>query len=125
MNDGTHGREVWKSDGSDAGTVIVKDIRTGLREGYPKQLTNVGGTLFFSAVDSTNSRRLWKSDGTDAGTVEVSSLLVGEGSFSPVLANVDGTLFFGADNGERGIGLWKSDGTAAGTTLAPPSSPFN
>src|SRR5262245_30835782 len=54
-----HGRELWKSDGTAAGTTLVKDIRPGLSSSYPRYLTAVDGTLFFSAFGE-----LWKSDGT-------------------------------------------------------------
>ena len=46
------------------GTVLVKDIRSGSSNSNPYYLTNVNGTLFFTADDGTNGRELWKSDGT-------------------------------------------------------------
>ena len=50
----TNGWELWKSDGTAAGTVLVKDIRAGHDGSIPGYLTNVNGTLFFQANDGTN-----------------------------------------------------------------------
>lgn len=48
-DDGINGRELWKSDGTAAGTVIVEDIRPGTDSSSPHLLTNVNGTLYFAA----------------------------------------------------------------------------
>jgi ELWxxDGT repeat protein len=70
-DDGVHGYELWKSDGTAEGTVLVKDIAPGAEDGDPIRLTNVNGTLFFQASDGVTYKRLWKSDGTEAGTIPV------------------------------------------------------
>jgi ELWxxDGT repeat protein len=79
-----HGLELWKTDGTETGTVLVKDIRAGsissFTPSYPTPtswLTNVGGTLFFVANDGGTGPELWKSDGTAAGTVRVKDILPG------------------------------------------------
>jgi ELWxxDGT repeat protein len=69
------GSELWKSDGTVGGTVLVKDIRPGPDGSFPvfsvPRLAGVSGTLFFTASDGVTGSELWKSDGTEAGTVRV------------------------------------------------------
>lgn len=74
------GDELWKSDGTTAGTVLLKDISKGTRSSSPQYLTPTNVTLFFSADNGTNGRELWKSDGTAAGTVLVKDINPGSGS---------------------------------------------
>lgn len=77
--DGVHGRELWRSNGTAAGTVLVKDINPGMNGSTqsidPQQwFTNVNGTLFFAANDGVHGTELWKSNGTTAGTVMVKDI---------------------------------------------------
>ena len=128
-DDGANGVELWKSDGTAAGTVLVKDIVADGDSSSPAGLTNVNGTLFFAADDGTYGRELWKSNGTEAGTVLVKDIFSGNESGSygysgppnnsdpQNLTSVKGTLFFTANDGTSGVELWKSDGTGSGTVL--------
>ena len=112
-----NGRELWKSDGTTAGTTIVKDIYPA-GSSNPQHLINVGGVVYFIANNNTNGYELWKSDGTTAGTVLVKDINPGLANSNPDnLTNVNGTLFFSAFDGTNGIELWKSDGTTAGTVM--------
>ncbi len=96
----TYGRELWKSDGTEAGTVLVRDIRPGSTSSNPRYLVNVNGTLFFGAEHPSLGRELWKSDGTLEGTVLVRDINPGANDSDPrFLTNVNGTVFFSADNG--------------------------
>jgi ELWxxDGT repeat protein len=116
------GGELWKSDGTAAGTEMVKDIYPHVDDDYayrPDWLTDVGGTLFFSADDSTHGRELWKSDGTEGGTMMVKDFDPDPESGPQWLAEVGGTLFFILEETE----LWKSDGTEAGTVMVKDISP--
>ena len=116
-NNGSNtGKELWRSDGTEAGTYLVKDIRAGAGSSEPRGMTDVNGTLYFSADDGSAGRELWKSDGTAAGTVRVKDLSAGSGSADPVqFKNVNGRLFFVTAAAGFGRGLWTSDGTAGGT----------
>jgi ELWxxDGT repeat protein len=110
------GTELWKSDGTDAGTVRVLDINAGAGSSSPTGLTKVGGLLYFAATDAAGTE-LWKSDGTAGGTVMVRDINAAGGSSPQGLTDVAGTLFFSADDGATGRELWKSDGTSGGTVL--------
>ncbi|MEO5563781.1 MAG: ELWxxDGT repeat protein [Chitinophagaceae bacterium] len=120
-NDGVHGVELWKTDGTTGGTVMVKDINPGSEQGVTSALLNVNGILFFSANDGAHGAELWKSDGTEGGTVLVKDIKPGLGTSCTISSrsaiNAYGVLFFAADNGVNGIELWKSDGTEVGTVL--------
>ena len=116
MPGGTDG-ELWKTDGTPQGTVLVKDVYPGDDFMGPLNLLNVGGTLYFTAADSpTSGNAVWKSDGTEAGTVKVP--VPGETAISATrsTALVDAVIFSGA-RPDNSRGLWRTDGTAAGTYL--------
>lgn len=109
---------LWKSDGTNAGTVLVKTISPGPEDTKIQSLINVAGTLFFSVDDGNSSgvRRLWKSDGTAAGTVKLKDGIgnPGEGPNPTNLTNVKGTLYYTSTVSKGGYGYWglfKSDGT--------------
>ncbi len=115
---GTNGIQLWKSDGSAAGTVMVKDINTTSTgaNSNPADLTNVDGLLFFRADDGVHGSELWKSDGTTSGTVLVKDINPGAAGSTPdQLINGSGTLFFAANNGTNGV----SSGKATARLPAP------
>jgi ELWxxDGT repeat protein len=55
--------QLWRSDGTEAGTFMVKDIMPGPDWSHPGSLTDVGGTLYFVATDGSHGYELWRSDG--------------------------------------------------------------
>jgi RNA polymerase sigma factor (sigma-70 family) len=101
-DDGKHGYELWRSDGTPGGTFLVKDIAPGDRDAHPRWLTNVNGTLYFHAGDGVHYRKLWKSDGTRAGTVSVKDFIpndvkpTGNDDSMGFMTAVGGGLFFTA-----------------------------
>jgi ELWxxDGT repeat protein len=128
MDDGTSGEELWQTDGTAAGTRLVKDINPGGAGSDPSGLVAVGNTLYFFATDGSGTE-LWKSDGSDTGTVPLKTV----GGADPVV--VGSTLYFLVSDPTSGVALWASDGTGhgtapvkrlgAGTTLSNPLRSVN
>lgn len=114
------GLEPWASDGTDTGTVMLRDINTLLvtppgTNAY--EFGDAAGLLFFTTYafpgfpNRTDS--LWRSDGTDAGTFRLQTPELDSQVFGQLGAG-DGIALFGTTE-SGGPSLWRSDGTDAGT----------
>jgi ELWxxDGT repeat protein len=132
-DDGVNGRELWRTDGTVAGTVLLKDIATGTYPGprkiphssFPTDLVAFDGKVYFSASDGLVGSQLWVSDGTTNGTIPVTDFNPGQyAGISPAhLTAFGGYLFFSANDGVNGTQLWETNGTAAGTTMVTDFNP--
>jgi len=124
-NDGISGKEIWKSDGTVAGTTLLKDIATGNGNSISndfKILTLNNGKFYFIANTATGYQ-LYESNGTTSGTV----------SLMPVqsIGELNGAsagnyfVFVGFDSANGGMEPWISDGTVSGTKLLKDILPGN
>ncbi len=117
-NDGVHGEELWVSDGTAAGTTLLKDINPGSGTVPPSTYTPYNGDVFFLADDGVHGRELWVSDGTEAGTMLFMDINEGTGHGTPFnFYEHNGLLYFSANDGVHGQELWVSDGTVNGTYM--------
>ncbi|MGN6820351.1 MAG: ELWxxDGT repeat protein, partial [Sphingomonas sp.] len=120
-DDGSDGQELWVTDGTVAGTFLLKDINPGLGSANIGNLVQSNGIMYFTAYDGS-SYHLWRSDGTTAGTYALSSSSNGDNAGN--LVNVNGRLFFTGSDSVHGSGLFMTDGTTGGTQfVAAVSSP--
>jgi uncharacterized delta-60 repeat protein len=104
------GVEIWRSDGTAEGTVLVKGFPGGIP--YELHLLSSGGRLFFDYGG------FWTSDGTPEGTTQISDLRLINSGPTPATVDVAGeTLFLANDSSFRHFGLWKTNGTPSGTIL--------
>ena len=118
--------ELWKSDGTEAGTLLVKEIRPGNQPSFPTLVANSSGALIFAANDGVNGFELWRSDGTEIGTMLIKDVFAGAqsgtGAFSRngsqvPFAQINDVVYFVGNDGVSGAELWETDGTAAGTVM--------
>lgn len=116
-DNGQHGFELWVSDGTEAGTHMVKDINT--ESSNPSNLKAFGSKIYFNADDGTNGIELWTTDGTSTGTYMVKNINTGgNGNSLPAdFIDFNGKLFFTAYSSETGREIWTTDGTEAGTKI--------
>ena len=114
----TNGNELWKSDGTTDGTILVADIMPGPSSSVSKQLVALGDQLIFVADNGINGKELWAADGTPEGTSMVMDINPGapDCSIGEITA-FGGNVYFRANDGTSGTELWKSDGTGPGTMM--------
>jgi ELWxxDGT repeat protein len=118
-DDGVHGRELWVSDGTAAGTFLVKDINPGAANGYPSQpyYPGSGAVAYFAADNGAIGRQLWESDGTNAGTKMYTVNPTGS-AFPSGMNLFNGKLVFAAFDAAHGQELWSvAPGDYAGAVL--------
>jgi ELWxxDGT repeat protein len=111
--DAADGQELWKTDGTTAGTAMVKDIYPGLQSSSsPTAFRNVNGELYFIALDPSG-RAIYKSDGTSAGTLPVARITT-KGTFPLIggFASIGSQIVY-----SDGTTLFVSDGSSSGTSL--------
>ncbi|WP_159949305.1 T9SS type A sorting domain-containing protein [Polaribacter septentrionalilitoris] len=110
QNEGT---ELWVTDGTEAGTVLLKDIYIGDKDSDPEDffVTQDKSKLFFTAKTENEGRELWVTDGTASGTKLVKDIHTGtSGDDINSITEMNGNVYFEA-NGK----LWKTDGTSENT----------
>ena len=123
-DDGVSGDELWVTDGTLAGTQLVKDIFVG-DDSNPQHFLAHDGLIYFRAEDAAG-REPWISDGTAAGTQRLADLVPGPASSSPShFAVLGNQVFFMARNALSTTELWTTDGTPGGTSMVYDLSPVN
>ncbi len=118
--DGIHGTELWKTDGTEQGTVMVKDATPGNNNCYSTYIVpmiEMNGAIYYFYKDDVHGRTLWKSDGSEEGTHIVKDISPGPSGIVEDLIKLNGTLYFQADDYVHGREIWKSDGTEEGTYM--------
>ena len=116
--DAPTGCELWKSDGTGAGTRQVADIvpNPPIAGSQPDDLIGIGGRLVFLAEDPAAGRELWQSNGTADGTTRIAGLTPGVlSSTIRSLTPAGRLLFFTRSASWDHNEVWRTDGTEAGT----------
>ena len=126
-SDGVHGDELWKSDGTAAGTQLVADIRPGIVGSSPRNLTVVGHVpLLLGQRRASTAASSGRPTAPRPGTVDGQGPLRGRrvGSY-PVAADQRRRhpLLHGLRARRAATSCVKSDGTAAGTVMVKDINP--
>jgi ELWxxDGT repeat protein len=108
------GLQLWRTDGTEAGTTVPVDLSPGLTHYPPRDIAVAGGHLYVAGY----SRELWKTDGTPEGTFLVHEFTNED---PPVYIvrfahTTDSSAYFLVDRDDGQVqSLWRTDGTGEGT----------
>jgi ELWxxDGT repeat protein len=115
-DDGTNGRELWKTDGTTIGTSLYLDVFGGSGTSNPAQLNVLGSQLTFVASHPSLGRELFKTNGNGSLTALKDINISGDSNPTNCTA-IGNLLYFSANNGTTGQELWVSGGTTLTTYL--------
>jgi ELWxxDGT repeat protein len=112
-SDASHGRELWFSDGTAAGTRLVVDLTPGPASSEIGPIGLLPGGRVLLRVGDAGRQGLWSTDGSAAGTQRISTVL----PWGSPGVELRGAVLFRGSDGQSGQELWRSDGSTAGTSL--------
>jgi len=119
------GFELYRSDGTEEGTVLTRDIMSGSNDSNARNFVEFDGKVFFVAADAVESEgkpiySLWSTDGSPFGTRKVAPIEVYDQTKFVVYQD---ELYFSGRSNEFGWELFKTDGTAGGTEVVQDLAP--
>lgn len=113
---GDYDSELWRSDGTEAGTYRVLDLNPTGRA-YPHSFEVIDDWLYFIADSMSVTKQLFKTDGTEAGTHWLADVDDAGMENAHMLTSSGGLLYYRTYRPTTGVELWVSDGTTEGTTM--------
>lgn len=123
------GMELWITDGTQAGTRLVRDINPGATGSFRNAFlrkpdgeliypgVTIGEQVFFYPNDGVHGDEPWVSDGTAEGTQLLRDIWPQDGAAPWSLRSAGDRIYFTASDAAAGSELWVSDGTDAGTHM--------
>lgn len=118
VSDTVTGDQLWKTDGTAAGTALVKDLDPTSTQSLSlvRSFAALGSEFYFVADD----KRLYKTDGSSAGTIPVGNIRVTQ---QDAMLQAGNYIYLNAETAATGQELWRTDGTDAGTILVKDIAP--
>lgn len=108
-DNGTHGAEPWRTDGTVAGTYMLRDCEPGSGSSAFSDPVGLNGQLYFLG---SSGNTLWRSDGTEQGTTALYSFQIARG-----LSAIGNFIVFSAAQNNEGEELWRHNTTNGTTSL--------
>ncbi len=129
-NNASYDWQLWRSDGTDAGTYPITSVTAQDDEG-PYGLFQSGPYVYFfrqyrfavAGGSTEQGRRLYRTDGTASGTILLRSFPGSISTDPENLIELNGKVLFNGYSPAEGVELWQTDGTPEGTELVHDTDP--
>ena len=104
--------ELWRSDGTELGTYMVKDFASGASS-VPQYITSIDNNIYFQCKNTAGESEVWKSDGTEAGSVLLKQMWMRAFEYNNMFVQFNDHIYFpGAATDPYDLELWRTDGIA-------------